>query len=105
MSQVYCILNQRKFLSRWGGDCYKIHLVGVDDQKIYLTYIQPSNDNFEHWRHIINNPDHAFLIEGLRIKRNTEDIIHADSKPTIVHETSEPDQLADFLAQIWQIKH
>lgn len=99
MIQPYIVLEQFPFNSKFGGIAYKITLVGAKDRKIYKTYVDPRMNNFELWAHIIHNPTHGFVLNGLKIKK--DDIITADSHAVIEWETEDPSTIANDLSQIW----
>lgn len=101
MAKLWAVLKQEKRPSKYGGMVVKITLVGVLDRKEYTTYVDPLNLNVKNWHHIINNPEHGFILTDLKVKRGKEDLINADSNPVIDGQYPNINEMLDLLQQVW----
>lgn len=101
MAKLYAVLQQEKRPSKYGGMIVKITLVGVLDRKEYITYVDPLNLNIKNWQHIINNPEHGFILTDLKLKRGKDDLINADSEPVIDGQYVNMNDMLDLLQQVW----
>lgn len=104
ITQTYVVLTQERGLSKITGRPFvKIIMVGTRDRCEYVTYIDSSNHNEANWQHIINNPDHGFVLSNLRPKIHKDRrLIDADSRPVISAEDMTPDRIFDTLRDVWR---
>ena len=100
IKQNYVIYNQRSGVSKHGGRLITINAIGVTDRKEYITYIDPTNYNSQHWIDVTNKPTGGFLVKGLNIKK--DNILNADSKFQVVAETLTPEPILVELHDIWK---
>lgn len=102
--QNYAILSQKDVPSKHGGMVREIRLVGLDDRKEYITWIDSTNFNHKHWTHIISNPEHGFILKDLKIKKmdNRDDVINADSKPIIAWEHINIHEVTSAITDKWR---
>lgn len=103
MKQPYIVLKQeRRFSKVTGSPMTKITLLGVKDRQEYITYIDTPNRNHDNWAHIVNNPEHGFILRNLRtINRKDKTLIDADSKPIIEWEDEDDTEILKQLAEVW----
>ena len=103
MKQPYIVLKQESGISqRFGTPMTKITLLGVKDRKEYITYVDTPNYNYKNWSHIINNPNHGFILRNLKTKQHKDKtLIDADSKPIIEFEDEDDVEIFKELAKIW----
>jgi hypothetical protein len=105
-NQGYAILEQSRMLSNYNGKpVYTIEFVGIDDKKIYKTYIQPNNRNFQQWAYIVERPDTGLVVKfhNFKLKREEQGLISADSVPKIEIE-ADYNQLMIELNEYWKIE-
>ena len=103
MARHYVIIKQQTKWSKHGGQVTEITLVGLDDRKLYTTWIDAMNMNAKYWSHITRSPDHGFIITGVKVKRmvDRDDVINADSKPIIAQEHPDIDETLDIVTEHW----
>lgn len=103
IDQTYVVLVQERGLSKITGQPYtKLILVGTHDRDEYTTYIDTANHNHSNWSHIINNPEHGFVLTNLRIKKHKDRLlVDADSKPIIAAEHESQTYVLDELRTVW----
>ncbi len=70
MARHYVIIKQQTKWSKHGGQVTEITLVGLDDRKLYTTWIDAMNMNAKYWSHITRSPDHGFIITGHQSTQN-----------------------------------
>jgi len=101
--QPYIVLKQESRTSKkYGTPMTKITFLGVKDRKEYVTYVDAPHRNYKNWQHIINNPNHGFVLSNLTFKKYKDDIlIDADSKPLIQREDVNDKEIMEELAEIW----
>jgi len=56
MARHYVIIKQQTKWSKHGGQVTEITLVGLDDRKLYTTWIDAMNMNAKYWSHITRSP-------------------------------------------------
>lgn len=100
LKQGYVIMSQKTGLSNYNGKPYTtIELIGLNDRKDYITYIQKSNQNHHQWHYITSNANSGFVVTFHNYKfkeKNDKLIIDADSVPNIKIEG----ELADILTEV-----
>lgn len=103
IDQTYVVLTQEKGLSKITGQPYtKVTFVGTHDRDEYTTYIDTANHNHSNWYHIVNNPQHGFVLKNLRVKQHKERLlVDADSKPVIEYEDLDQSRVLDELKSVW----
>ena len=103
MARHYVIIKQQTKWSKHGGQVTEVSMVGLDDRKLYTTWIDPTNVNAKYWSHITRSPQHGFIITGVKIKRmvDRDDVINADSKPVIAQEHTDIDKTLDIVMEHW----
>ena len=75
---------------------------GLKDRNIYTTYVDEPNHNYKNWTHVINNPQHGFVLRNLNTKANKGKLlIDADSKPIIDVESDDPDSMFKQINEFW----
>jgi hypothetical protein len=111
MKQPYIVIAQCTSISQVSGQpVTSITFIGVRDRKEYVTYVDISLHNCQHWSHIVNNPQHGFVLRNLKVTDKTtkskKTIINADSKPIIEWQADLEEILADaeLLWQDWDNK-
>lgn len=105
--QAYAILSQEHHRSsRYNGKPYtEIEFVGINDQKIYKTYVQRNNFNGTQWGYILDKPKAGFVLTFHNFKMKVKDdrqFIDADSVPKIEIE-ADKDELFRELEHYWQV--
>ena len=104
--QGYIVIDQHTQWSNYNGKkLHKIEFVGIADRKIYYTYIQKSNKNFNQWSYIIERADQGIVLtfHNFEIKDEGKGLISADSVPKIEMEAN-LDQIMTELKAIWDIQ-
>jgi hypothetical protein len=103
MARHYVIIKQECKWSKHGGQVTEISMVGLDDRKLYTTWIDPTNMNAKYWSHILRSPEHGFVITGVKTKRmvDRDDVINADSKPIIAQEHIDIDEMLNIIMEHW----
>lgn len=103
IKQPYVVLKQEWGRSRHLGTEYvKITVMGIKDRKEYHTYVDTPNHNYQNWQHIINNPQHGFVIRNLKTKEHKgKTLINADSKPIIEWEDDNDTEIMRQISEIW----
>lgn len=103
IKQNYVVLEQKAGLSKVTGHAMvTITLVGTKDRKEYITYIDSTNYNRDNWHHVVNNPDHGFVLDNLKVKMHKERLlIDADSKVIIAAEDLDKSRILDALTEVW----
>jgi hypothetical protein len=110
IKQPYVVLKQAKGVSKHLGTEYvKITFLGVKDRKEYVTYVDTPNHNYGNWQHIINNPNHGFVVRNLKLKTHKgKTLINADSQPIIEWQDHNDQEIMRQVAEIWaeeDLKH
>jgi hypothetical protein len=102
--QPYLVINQEpRFSKVYGTPMTKITLLGIKDRKEYVTYIDTPNRNHANWHHITNNPDHGFILRGLRIKTfKGKTLIDADSQPIVEWEDDNQEEMLKQIQELWE---
>lgn len=99
--QYYAIVKINSKTSKYyGNQIWEIQFVGLSDRYLYKTYVDPLNRNYAYWRKIIENPHQGFILTKCRLKRDHPDLISADSRFTVVFETTR-EQLFDEIITNW----
>ena len=98
--QNYVIYEQHTKISKYGGTVITVNVIGVQDRKEYITYIDPTNYNAQNWTDITSNPQGGFLVSGLKVKK--DNILNADSKFTVLAATHTRDALLSELHEVWK---
>lgn len=103
LQQNYVVIEQHAGLSKvTGKPMVTLTLVGTKDRREYTTYVDSTNYNRENWLHVINNPDHGFVLNNLRVKMHKERLlIDADSKVVIAAEDLDKSKILDALTEVW----
>jgi hypothetical protein len=103
IKQPYVVLKQEASISkRYGTPMTKITLLGVKDRREYVTYVDAPNRNHKNWSHIINNPDHGFVLRNIKTKQHKDkELVDADSKPIIEVEMENDQEIMRQVADIW----
>ena len=106
MKQPYIVLLQTESISRiTGKPLTTITFVGCKDRKEYVTYIDVSNHNHEHWSHVLRNPDSGFCISNVKLKskltKKGQGIVNADSRFRIEAEYESLDMMLAEIQEIW----
>jgi hypothetical protein len=101
INQPYVILEQREIGSKYGGTVIRITMVGIKDRNQYTTYVDHRNRNHAFWDHITRNPHHGFVIRGLKLKKNKDFLVSADSRPIIEWQHDNPEVIFGQLKEIW----
>lgn len=101
--QHYIVIDQKEKNSIYGGKYVEIQMIGAKDYEMYKTYIDYKNYNVDNWQYIINNPEHGFIIKGLKVKNEEKRVLNADSKPIIEWEHEDKAvvlrELEDFIKE------
>lgn len=103
IKQPYIVLKQEARTSKkYGTPMTKITFLGVKDRREYVTYIDAPHRNYKKWLHIINHPDHGFVLRNLKTKSHKGDeLIDADSDPIIEWEDTTDEEIMRQLAEVW----
>jgi len=103
VTQPYIVLKQEARTSKkYGTPMTKITLLGVKDRKEYVTYVDAPHRNYKNWQHIINNPNHGFVLRNIKTKLHKgEELVDADSRPIIDMEDHNDEEIMRQLAEIW----
>ena len=101
--QPYIVLKQEASTSKkYGTPMTKITLLGVKDRKEYITYVDTPHHNYKNWEHIINNPDHGFVLRNIKTKwHKDKELVDADSRPIIEWEDVNDQEIMRQVSQIW----
>lgn len=101
--QPYVVLKQEAATSKkYGTPMTKITLLGVKDRREYVTYVDAPNRNHKNWTHIINNPEHGFVLRNIKTKLHKDkELVDADSKPIIELEMEDDLEIMRQVAEIW----
>lgn len=102
IKQNYVIYQQSKQHSRHGGMITKLLAIGVRDRKDYVTYIDPTNYNYQQWQPLVQNPTAGYLLGHMRVKNQDKCILNADSQFKVLAVTATPDVLLYELHDIWK---
>jgi len=105
-TQGYIVIDQHTQWSNYNGrKLHKIEFVGVADRKIYHTYIQKTNKNFNQWSYIIERADQGIVLtfHNFEIKDLAKCLISADSVPKIEMEAN-LDQIMHELKAMWDVQ-
>jgi hypothetical protein len=107
IKQPYIVIEQRAGYSKIAGTpMTTIIMVGVKDQREYVTYVDTPNRNAQHWGHITRNPEHGFVLRNLNTTNKTtkkgQTIINADSEPIIEWETETLDEVLIDAQKYWE---
>lgn len=102
--QPYVVINQEARTSmKYGTPMTKITLLGVKDRKEYVTYVDTPHRNYKNWSHIINNPNHGFVLRNIKTKMHKgEELVDADSKPIIDVEMESLEEVMEIIAEFWE---
>lgn len=103
MEQPYLVAAINNRPSKHGGDIWVVELIGLEDRRVYQTYIDANNRNYRHWARVIENPDRGYILSNLKHKVSAQGrtLVSADSQVIIEREANDPDQLAEAVQQIW----
>jgi hypothetical protein len=67
-----------------------------------VTYIDAPHRNYKNWQHIINNPQHGFVLRNLKTKLHKgQELIDADSTPIIDWEDNTDTEIMRQIAEYW----
>ena len=103
MKQPYFVVSQEHRISKFGTEMVQITLLGIKDREKYTTYVDKPNRNYKNWQHVIDNPDDAFVLDGLKTKRHRDKVlIDADSKVVIAWQCENPQTVIDQIQEIWE---
>lgn len=111
----FVVLETYEQESKYGGNMIVVVMASTTPEIVH-TYIDPSNDNFSYWKDIITLKEHNYgvIIDNLKykVKKNEiqkryikgwnkeEPLINADSMPTIIYTTENPQEIIDQLAEV-----
>lgn len=103
VNQPYLVLKQEASTSKkYGTPMTKITLMGIKDRKEYMTYIDAPNRNYKNWQHIINNPDHGFVLRNIKTKQHKDkELVDADSAVIIEWEDVNDQEMLRQIAEVW----
>lgn len=103
IKQPYIVMQQEWGRSRHLGTEYvKITFVGVKDRQEYHTYVDTPNRNFKKWQHIINNPEHGFVVRNIKFKTHKgKTLVDADSDVLIEVEELTLDPILNTVQAYW----
>lgn len=103
VKQPYVIINQEaKTSMKYGTPMTKITLLGVKDRKEYITYVDLPHRNYKNWQHMINNPDHGFVLRNIQTKMHKGDeLVDADSRPIIDVEMESLEEVMEIIGEFW----
>jgi len=103
ITQPYVVLKQEARTSKkYGTPMTKITFMGIKDRREYVTYIDAPHRNYKNWQHIINNPNHGFVLRNLKIKLHKgQELIDADSTPIIDWEDNTDTEIMRQIAEYW----
>jgi hypothetical protein len=103
MTKLYAVLEQKEIKSKHGGWVTEITFVDILDREELTTFVDPGNRNYKNWQHIINNPNHGFVLKNLKRKGQPEDkLINADSKPVINEEFEDIAEMISLIQELWR---
>jgi hypothetical protein len=80
---------------------YEIHMIGVQDQQRYKTYIDTKNRNYKNWMKVIATYKGGLIISELKSKPHDPYLIDADSKPNIVIDYKDYKKMESELEDWW----
>jgi hypothetical protein len=103
IKQPYVVLKQEARTSKkYGTPMTKIYFLGVKDRKEYWTYVDLPHRNYKNWSHVINNPNHGFVLRNIQTKwHKDEELVDADSKVIIEWEDINDTEIMRQVAEIW----
>lgn len=103
ITQPYVVLKQEARTSKkYGTPMTKITFMGIKDRREYVTYIDAPHRNYKNWQHIINNPQHGFVLRNLKTKLHKgQELIDADSTPIIDWEDDNDTEIMRQIAEYW----
>lgn len=87
---------------KYGHDLYTITFVGIQDKRLYKTYVNPKHRNYKLWMKYIGTPKKGYVLKGLVSRENDVYTINADHAPKIEITYSNKDEMADELESVWQ---
>jgi hypothetical protein len=88
--------------SRYGGEIFEIQLIGIRSQKVYNTYVDPKNNNWIKWEHIVAAANtKGIVMDGIKLKDPNNNLVNADSNVRILYMVTK-EELADILADFWK---
>jgi hypothetical protein len=69
-----------------GGFMFKIRLLEITSQQVFVTYIDPANRNYINWSWVIEDHLQGQVLTNLKkIKQGKKTLIDADSVPARVY--------------------
>lgn len=87
--------------SKHGGMVYEVEFIGIKTKKAYKSYIDPSNNNFGHWRMILEVAENkGVVLSGMKYKDEDKAILNADSSAKTEYIVTK-DELAEVLEEYW----
>lgn len=104
-NQVWAVMSiNKQSTQHHSGNIYKLTLVDAEGE-VAITYADPTNFNYKNWDTIIERHDrgHGVFIENCKMsdrKSKGNNLINADSKPTIFHETETHEELQDIMDEL-----
>lgn len=103
VKQPYLVLKQEaKTSMKYGTPMTKITLLGIKDRKEYITYVDTPHRNYKNWEHVINNPNHGFILRNIKTKMHKgEELVDADSKIMIDWEDDTDQEMLKQISQVW----
>ena len=96
------VLKQGRIPGRHSPFVWHLTLADIQTQDYYETYIDPSYDNYVRWAPVIDSPNQGILLEKCLISKRGLNLVNADSPIQVTYST--PNQLAESLEQLWQLK-
>ena len=71
-----------------GNPLFTVEFAGVEDSRVYMTYVQATMRNWKLWKTIIDNPNPgvAFSLHEFQLKDPRRGLVNADSKPELSFE-------------------
>jgi hypothetical protein len=106
IKQPYIVIEQRAGYSKIAGTpMTTIIMIGIKDRREYVTYVDTPNRNAAKWAHIINNPEHGFVLRNLTITNKTtkkgQSIVNADSEILIEVEELNLESILNTVNEFW----
>ena len=103
IKQPYLVLKQQASTSKkYGTPMTKITLLGIKDRREYITYVDTPHHNYRNWQHVIQNPDHGFIISNVKTKPHKDKVlVDADSKIIIDWEDTSDEEMMRQISELW----
>jgi hypothetical protein len=80
---AHWLYNIRSFTSKLDGNLsWELSFIDIDTAEEYRCYVSPTFRNYKKWQDVITTQPQAAIFQGLRLKKDTESVLSADSRFT-----------------------